>query len=391
MALSNNYYVLASLLVLSFVNAQAQDVDITKYGAVSDGKTDSAAAILAAFKIACASPTPSNIVIPAGDFFMQQVSLEGPCKSPIGINLQGKLLAPADPNTLDTKIDWFNVRQITGFNVFGGGSMDGQGKLTWDLKAKNQSPQLMAMFSLAFVTNADIREVSFVQSKNTHVHLFGCKNITFTRITIDSPEVSPNTDGIKMGISSDITVNDSIIKSGDDCLAILSGTINLNVNRVTCGPGHGYSVGSMGGNPDEKDINGIHISNCTSIGTMNGVRIKSWGTNNVAVANDITFQDIVMQNVGNPIIIDAEYCPSRNCQSAPPSHVKISNIKIKNIKGTTSTQNAVNLLCSSAEPCTGVEISDVDLTFNGANAISTCKNVQPILSGVQNPRICASS
>ncbi|GAA0161610.1 hypothetical protein LIER_17885 [Lithospermum erythrorhizon] len=393
MARSNNFYILASLLViLSFVclKAQAQDQDITQHGGVADGKTDSAPALLAAFTAACASPTPSNIVIPKGDFFMSQVVLNGPCKSTIGINLQGNLIAPTNPITPDPKSDWFNVRNLVGLNVFGGGSMNGQGKQAWDRKLKGETLDLMAMFSMSFVTNGDIRDVTFTQSKNTHVHLYGCKNVTFTKVTIDSPDLSPNTDGIKMGVSSDISILDSTLKSGDDCVAILSGTERLTVVNTNCGPGHGMSVGSMGGTPNEKDIVGVHITNCTFTGTMNGVRLKSWQDKFVAAATDVKFEDIIMVNVGNPIIIDQEYCPAANCGGKAPSKVKISKVAFTNIRGSSSTENAVKLTCSQLEPCKDVTITDINLTFNGGKTISSCTNVQPILSGVQNPQVCSA-
>ncbi|GAA0161632.1 hypothetical protein LIER_39265 [Lithospermum erythrorhizon] len=391
--LSNNFcIILASILVVSLAcqNALAQVLDITEHGAVANGETDCSNALLAAFKEACASPTPSTILIPKGDFYVSQVILNGPCKSTIGIDLQGNLVAPTNPTNPDPKTDWFNIRKVDGLNVFGGGSMNGQGKTAWDKKLAGEKLNLMAMFSLAFVTNVDIRDVTFTQAKNTHVHFYGCKNVTFTKVTIDAPAESPNTDGIKMGVSSDIKILDSNLMSGDDCVAILHGTERLTVVNTKCGPGHGISVGSMGNTPDEKDISGIHIRNCTFIGTDNGVRIKTWQDKYAAIANDIRFEDIIMEDVINPIIIDQEYCPAANCGGKAPSKVKISKVAFNNIRGSSKTENAVKLICSQLEPCSDVEISDINLTFNGGKSISSCANVKPILGGVQIPQICGA-
>ena len=74
-----------------------------------------------------------------------------------------------------------------------------------------------------------------------------------------------------------------------------------------------------------------------------------------------------------------------------PSRIKISNVSFRNIRGTTSTQVAVKLICSQGEPCQDVELGDINLEYNGNEgpAMSQCKNIKPNLLGVQLPRICS--
>ena len=56
------------------------------------------------------------------------------------------------------------------------------------------------------------------------------------------------------------------------------------------------------------------MKKCKLIGTTNGVRIKSWPDSAVSYpASDMHFEDIEMENVANPIIIDQEYCPWNQC------------------------------------------------------------------------------
>jgi len=61
--------------------------------------------------------------------------------------------------------------------------------------------------------------------------------------------------------------------------------------------------------------------------------------------------------------------------------VKISKVSIKNIKGTSGTKEGIILACSSGVPCEGIEISNVQLTYNGTQAITSCSNVKPKISG----------
>jgi len=61
-------------------------------------------------------------------------------------------------------------------------------------------------------------------------------------------------------------------------------------------------------------VNGIRVQTCTLVGTTNGLRIKSWPDKYPGAATDINFNDITMENVKNPIIIDQEYECSPNCQ-----------------------------------------------------------------------------
>ncbi|KAK4342460.1 hypothetical protein RND71_038276 [Anisodus tanguticus] len=102
---------------------------------------------------------------------------------------------------------------------------------------------------------------------------------------------------------------------------------------------------------------------------------------------DLHYEDIIVQNVTNPIVIDQVYCPYNQCNKDLPSQVKISKVSIKNVRGTSRTQDAVLLLCSKGVPCEGVEIGDIDIAYNGKEgpAKSRCENVKPTFVGKQNP------
>lgn len=161
--------------------------------------------------------------------------------------------------------------------------------------------------------NSKIKDISLIDSKNVHINIFACKNITLKGIKIQAPAKSPNTDGIHIGLSTNISISDSEISTGDDCVSLSPGANNLDIENVKCGPGHGIGIGSIGGFRNEKDINGLVVRNCTFIGTQNGLRIKTWAHSHSTNVSNITFEHIKMTDVSNPIVIDQEYCPSHNC------------------------------------------------------------------------------
>lgn len=163
------------------------------------------------------------------------------------------------------------------------------------------------------MTNSTIQDITTKDSKLFHINILECQNLTFQHVTIIAPETSLNTDGIHIARSKVVNVIDSTIKTGDDCVSIGDGAEQVNITKVTCGPGHGISVGSLGKMKNEKPVVGIYVTNCTLIGTSNGIRVKTWPASEDGAVTDMHVDDIIMQNVSNPIIIDQEYCPNNKC------------------------------------------------------------------------------
>ena len=141
------------------------------------------------------------------------------------------------------------------------------------------------------------------------MNIFGCSGTTIEHIQITSPADSPNTDGIHIGSSDNLKILNSFISTGDDCISIGPGTENLEINGVACGPGHGISIGSLGKYPNEDNVQGLYVANCNLTGTQNGLRIKTWATPAASTVSNLTFENIRMNEVYNPIIIDQQYCP----------------------------------------------------------------------------------
>ncbi|XP_058185653.1 exopolygalacturonase-like [Rhododendron vialii] len=228
-----------------------------------------------------------------------------------------------------------------------------------------------------FVTNSRVHHLRSINSKNSHFNLFACNNVNMSHIRISAPEGSPNTDGIHIGSSTNIRITRSIIGTGDDCISMVSGSQDIDISGVSCGPGHGISVGSLGRSPKEF-VTGITVTNCTFSGTQNGVRVKTWAPSLASVASNFMFQNIFMDNVNNPIIIDQQYCPRPYCKD-DDSEVQISNVTFRNIWGSSSSKVAVSLQCSGIVPCQNIKLVNINLSYNGPQgppSASSCSNVR---------------
>ncbi|XP_058219280.1 exopolygalacturonase-like [Rhododendron vialii] len=365
--------------------------DVTSYGAVADGKTDNTIAFSRAWREACMWKGKSRVVIPKGTYMLDSVIFRGPCNGPIMFIIKGILKASTDPHMFF--IDhWIGFQYIDGLVVKGGGSLDGQGPSGWPYNDCFSNPNckpLPVSMRFDFVTNSRVHHLRSINSKNSHFNLFACNNVNMSHIRISAPEGSPNTDGIHIGSSTNIRITRSIIGTGDDCISMVSGSQDIHIAGVSCGPGHGISVGSLGKSPKEF-VTGITVKNCTFRGTQNGVRIKTWAPSLASVASNFMFQNIFMDNVNNPIIIDQQYCPKPFCKD-DDSKVEISNVTFRNIWGSSSSKVAVSLQCSGIVPCQNIKLVNINLSYNGPQgppSTSSCSNVRGQSFGRQIPSSC---
>ncbi|KAF8036820.1 hypothetical protein BT93_C2515 [Corymbia citriodora subsp. variegata] len=375
------------------VETGATVFDVTQYGAKADGKTDDALAFIKAWNAACHNSGPAKLVIPAGTYLCGPVVFQGPCpgSNPITVEVNGNIKASTDISAYSEDW-WFSFELIDGL-VLKGGVFDGQGETAWpynDCKQNSDCQHLPVSLKFNKLNNTIVDGVTSLNSMGFHFSLTFSRNFTGINLNITAPDESPNTDGIHLSSSDRINISNSFIGTGDDCIGIIQGATNVTITQITCGPGHGISIGSLGKYPKEKDVMGVHVRNATLTNTTNGVRIKTYPGEKQLLASDIIFEDIVMNNVKNPIIIDQNYGSQKVTK---PSSVKVSDVHFKNIRGTTVSEVAVTLLCSSSNPCDPMELSDIDLSFAGDSSgsksiTSSCTNAKPTFIGMQNPPAC---
>ncbi|XP_019159309.1 PREDICTED: exopolygalacturonase-like [Ipomoea nil] len=393
------FYVI--LLAISFTVGNgakllpARFFNVLDYGAVPDGRTDNVQAFLRAWDDACQFYGRSRVWIPRGVFKLGSVIFSGPCRAyQLAFLIKGTLKSPTERSEFNTDT-WIGFNYMNNLVVKGGGYLDGQGPSGWPYNDCSTNPQcgrLPATLTFNFVNNSRVSHLRSINSKNTHIHVFACNGLRINQVRLTAPAESPNTDGIKIGYSNGIRITNSVIQTGDDCVAMVAGSKNIRISQVTCGPGHGISIGSIGKNAGDL-ISGIHVINCTFIGTDNGARIKTWAPSMSSLVSDIFFGYIHMIDVRNPIFIDQNYCPGGGCNSYSSGHsqVQINDVTFNNIWGTSTSKVALALECSPLVPCKDVNLVDIDLSYfrrREGPALSSCRNVIGRSNGILSPRGC---
>ncbi|MBA0636778.1 hypothetical protein Godav_025655 [Gossypium davidsonii] len=208
-----------------------------------------------------------------------------------------------------------------------------------------------------------------------HIVINGCQNVHLQGVKIVAAGNSPNTDGIHVQLSRNVEILSTPIKTGDDCISIGPGTENLWIEQVTCGPGHGISIGSLAKDLKEEGVQNVTVKNTIFSNTQNGLRIKSWARPSSGYVQGVRFIGSVMTNVQNPIVIDQNYCPRNENCPGQVSGIKIKDIVYEDIRGTSSTPITIKFDCSSKNPCTGIRLQNVNLTYLNKTAQSFCSNV----------------
>ncbi|CAA7387942.1 unnamed protein product [Spirodela intermedia] len=371
-------------------------VTVKDFGARGEGSSNDTKAFAAAWKAACSSATPVTMLVPEGKAYrLKPVTFSGPCKSAITVAIKGTILASGRISDWDgtRRSLWMKFTKVDGLRVEGGGTIDGNGHVWWKVSCKLDSAQPCkgAPTALTFRScrGLTVNNLRFKNAQQMHVTFAKCANVQISRLTISAPGNSPNTDGIHVSGSTDVKISDCVIRTGDDCISIVSRSHSITATNIVCGPGHGISIGSLGANGAEHTVSDVLVDTARLEGTTNGVRIKTW-QGGKGYARNITFMNIVMDKVKNPIIIDQNYCDSSKPCNEQKSAVGVSGVTYKNVSGTSATAVAMTFDCSRIVPCRGIRLQDINLvTTRGAFAKSFCRNVNLSKRGTIVPSRCS--
>ncbi|GFZ04485.1 pectin lyase-like superfamily protein [Actinidia rufa] len=298
------------------------------FRAMGDGITDDTDAFKTAWDTACQVESGVLLVPNGYSFMIQSTIFTGPCQSGFVFQVDGTIMPPDGPGLWpqnNSKRQWLVFYRINQMSLQGSGLIDGRGEKWWNLPCKPHKK---------------------------------CPHRINSHIT--APALSPNTDGIHIENTYNVEIYNSVISNGDDCVSIGSGCYDVDIRNITCGPSHGISIGSLGNHNSRACVSNITVRDTVIKQSENGVRIKTWQGGHGAVSG-VTFSNLHMDNVRNPIIIDQFYCLTRDC-SNQTSAVLVSDIIYTNIKGTYDVRSPpMHFACSDSVPCTNITLSEVEL------------------------------
>ncbi|MCS0615173.1 pectinesterase family protein [Massilia kyonggiensis] len=236
---------------------------------------------------------------------------------------------------------------VRGAGIMGAGTIDGQGgqriagkeETWWQIarraqkeKTRQNVPRLIQADKARDVT---LYRITLRNSPNFHVTLNDVDGFTAWGVTIDTPHDARNTDGIDPISSRNVTIAHSVIRTGDDNVAIKAGgngpTENVSILHNRFYSGHGMSIGSeTNGGVHNVLVDGLTMDG-TKGGTTAGLRIKSNDMRGGRV-DGIVYRDVCLRGIRSPIEITTHYEQPAQPGGLVPDY---AGIRMERVRSTT--------------------------------------------------------
>jgi len=355
--------------------SQGNVYDVRKYGAKADGKTNDAAAIQKAID-ACSKAGGGVVLLDKGVFLSGGIRLANHVE--LHLTSTATLMGTRNVNDYlhDTRFkqgdgirSFINADNCHHISITGTGKIDGQGQFFTAEKGYAVRPYLVYLRSCSEVI---MKDILLHNSAVWACWLLQCQKVKVQGIKIDNP-ISPNRDGIDLDGCREVTISDCNFKTEDDSIAFKvseKGFPCRDIVVTNCLISSKCAAIRFG--PDAIDnIENISISNCVIRDTrLNGIKIQeSMG----AVMRNITFSNIVMDNVRGPISIRCAGWYLEPNHTAPFEindknweQGRLQNILFENIVGNSPKDNiAMSITGTSKTRPAQITFSNIDLTFTG--------------------------
>ncbi|KAF9560995.1 glycoside hydrolase family 28 protein [Agrocybe pediades] len=264
----------------------------------------------------------------------------------------------------------------------GGGTLDGSGQVWYDAFASNSSLLRPITLTLFQAKNVVVENINMINSPEWHNLVNEGQNVVYNNINIhavsNSSHSAKNTDGWNVYRSDNVSILNSVIVNGDDCVAFKPNATNVLVENLDCTGSHGISVGSLGQFAGVFDIvENVLSRNIKMTNAQNGARIKAWAGPNVGsgIVKNVTFENFFETAVDNPIVIDQCYMTNATACAQFPSNTFIQDIWFNNITGTGTSSAVASLACSPDSRCSDINVNDISLSGPSGTAKYSCQNV----------------
>lgn len=322
-------------------------LDPRAFGAKGDGVSDDSRALQAALS---ACPPDGLVRLINGDFVSGPLFLHSRTRLEVtqGAALLGLrdidawpllpgVLSGADGVTAAWLGSWegepvichaalLNILSAEDVIIYGEGTIDDRaGFDTWwsrDLIAhEKRVPRVSPRGRPRLIFAVDSRDLTFegvtlANSPSWTLHPLNCTDVRAVNLSITAPADSPNTDGLNPESCVGVTIAGVHFTVGDDCIALKSGKIamvkealrptrDVQISNCHMQDGHGAVVI---GSEMASGVYDVSVRDCLFTGTDRGLRIKTRrGRGRNAIVRDIRFDNIHMENVGTPLVINSFY------------------------------------------------------------------------------------
>ncbi len=243
---------------------------------------------------------------------------------------------------------------VKNVDIYGEGTINGNaGPDNWWYQSKTmRTAWRPRMLFLNHCRKISVMGISVRNSPSWNIHPYFSKHLRFIGLEILSPKDSSNTDGVDPESCRDVELLGIRFSVGDDCIAVKSGKIymgktyktpseNITIRQCSMNDGHGaVTLGSEMG----AGIRNLTVSQCKFTDTDRGLRIKTRrGRGKDAVIDKVCFQNIVMDGVRTPFVVNSfyamdsdgsgrtEYVQSREPQPADDSTPEIKSLIFRDI------------------------------------------------------------
>ncbi len=358
-----------------------RDFEITKYGALADGKKDCTDAIAQAIA-ACNRAGGGRVVVPAGAFLTGAIHLKSNVNLYVSAGATLKFI-PDPKKYLPVVLTRYEGTELMNYSPFiyadgqenlgisGEGTLDGQcsrenwwswgSAKPWGL-ADGQT-RVDDRVTLTDMGNRDVPVAervfgeghflrpTFIQPrKSRNILIDGitilnspmwevtplyCTNVTVRNVKIDSH--GPNNDGCDPDSCTDVLIENCVFSTGDDCIAIKSGrnrdgrrvaapTENVIIRNCEMKDGHG---GLTIGSEMSANVRNVFVENCRlkSPNLNEALRFKTNAMRGGTIENAY-FRNITIGEVSDAILqVDFYYQEGPN----GPEHPVVRNIDIRDV------------------------------------------------------------
>uniref|UniRef100_A0A2P2PJT6 Rhamnogalacturonase A/B/Epimerase-like pectate lyase domain-containing protein n=1 Tax=Rhizophora mucronata TaxID=61149 RepID=A0A2P2PJT6_RHIMU len=268
---------------------------------------------------------------------------------------------------------------ITGDN----GTIDGQGSIWWDWfnshSLNHSRPNLVEFVDSDYVV---VSNLTFLNAPAYSIHPVYCSNVLVQNISVSAPPESPCTAGIVPDSSSNLCIEDSIIKMGHDAIALKSGwdeygiaynrhTTGVHIRRVNLQSSSGSCIAfgsEMSGGISDVQVEQLHLHN-----SFSGIEFRTTKGRGGYIKR-IIISDVELESISRAFSAIGDRGSHPDDKYDPYALPQLDQITLQNVIGTNITI-AGNFTGIKESPFTSICLYNVSLSVSASSSSWVCSNV----------------